>query len=243
MHPGVARGRREVLPRDARWVAWSEMDGSRVRVVIADDHALIVEGLKLILGRDDIDVVGVASTGRRAVEEVLAHKPDVLLLDIHMPDVDGLQALASIKSASPRTSVIVLTSYANPENMARALSLGASGFLSKSVDPENISRAVRAVASGDSIVDQELLRSAMHALSEITRPTVTRSKADAPDLTPREMRILTLIAEGLDNNAIADLLSISRNTVKSHVHHVLAKLGVSDRTQAAMWAIRHGLVA
>jgi len=220
------------------------MERGTIRVVIADDHALIIEGLRLVLGRHNIEVVGVAATGRRAVEEVLAREPDVLLLDIRMPDIDGLQALASIKAASPKTSVIVLTSYANPEYMARALSLGASGFLSKSVDPESIPRAVQAVASGDSIVDQTLLRSAMRALSEITRPTGASSRdGDAPDLTPQEVRILTLIAEGLDNNAIADLLSISRNTVKSHVHSVLAKLGVSDRTQAAMWAIRHGLVA
>jgi DNA-binding NarL/FixJ family response regulator len=219
------------------------MERGSIRVVIADDHALIVEGLKLVLGRHNIEIVAVASTGRKAVEEVLAHKPDVLLLDIRMPDVDGLQALASIKAASPKTSVIVLTSYANPEYMARALSLGASGFLSKSVEPDNIPRAVQAVASGDSIVDQDLLRSAMHALSEITRPTAASREGDAPDLTPQEVRILTLVAEGLDNNAIAELLSISRNTVKSHVHSVLAKLGVSDRTQAAMWAIRHGLVA
>jgi len=219
------------------------MDRGTIRVVVADDHALIVEGLRLVLGRHNIEVVGVAPTGRRAVEVVLAQQPDVLLLDIRMPDIDGLQALASIKAASPKTSVIVLTSYANPEYMARALSLGASGFLSKSVEPENIPRAVQAVASGDSIVDQELLRSAMHALSEITRPTGASREGDAPDLTPQEVRILTLIAEGLDNNAIAGLLSISRNTVKSHVHSVLAKLGVSDRTQAAMWAIRHGLVA
>ena len=219
------------------------MESNRIRVVVADDHALIIEGLKLVLGRDDIDVVGVASTGRQAVEVVLACEPDVLLLDIRMPDVDGLQALAAIKSSRPQTSVIVLTSYANPEYMARALSLGASGFLSKSVEPENIPRAVRAVVSGDSIVDRELLRSAMHALSEITRPTASRTETDAPDLTPQEMRVLSLIAEGLDNNAIAELLSISRNTVKSHVHSVLEKLGVSDRTQAAMWAMRHGLVA
>jgi DNA-binding NarL/FixJ family response regulator len=213
-----------------------------IRVVVADDHPLIVEGLKMVLGKNGIQVVGEASTGRRAVEQTLALEPDVLLLDIRMPDMDGLEALASIKAARPRTSVLVLTSFGSPEYLARAVTLGAAGFLSKSSEPEKIHQAVRAVAAGETMVERELLQSALRALVKSTRASADGADAEIPDLTPQEIRILTLVAQGMDNAGIAELLCLSRNTIKSHVHNTFTKLGVSDRTQAAVWAMRHGLV-
>lgn len=213
-----------------------------IRVLIADDHPLIVEGLKLILAKKGMEVIGVAMTGRQAVDKTLAMEPDVLLLDIRMPGMDGLEALASIKAARPRTSVLVLTSFGNPEYLARAVTLGAAGFLSKSVEAEKISQAIKAVAEGETVVERELLQSALRALVRETRATAEGAESEIPDLTPQEIRILALVAEGMDNSAIAERLCLSRNTIKSHAHNIFTKLGVSDRTQAAVWAIRHGLV-
>jgi len=214
-----------------------------VRVLLADDHQLILEGLKLVLAVKGIEVVGEASSGRLAVERTLALSPDVVILDIRMPDMDGLEALASIKSAKPDTSVIILTSYANPEYFTRAVTLGAAGFVSKSSELGRIPQAVKTVAEGDSLVDPGLLQAALKALMATTRASISKADQEIPDLTPQEVRILSLVAEGLDNAGIAALLSLSRNTIKTHVHNIFTKLGVSDRTQAAIWAMRHGLVA
>ena len=197
------------------------------------------EGLQMVLGNDGLDVVGQATTGRRAVELTIEKEPDVVLLDIRMPDMDGLQALAAIKASRPQTSVIMLTSYGNPEYLTRSISLGAAGFLMKDCDPERVPQAVRAVAGGEAILNLEVLQKVMNELSQATRPSGL--KMEMPSLTPQEIRILNLITEGLDNNTIAEILSVSPNTVKTHVSNIFSKLGVSDRTQAAIWAIRHGL--
>ncbi len=241
---GSPTGRRRPGAREAKKAEASRPPTRRaVRVLVADDHPLIIEGLKMILGKEGIEVVGEAMTGRQAMEKTLVLEPDVLLLDIRMPDMDGLEALASIKAARPQTSVLMLTSFSNPEYFARAVILGAAGFLPKSADPEKIPQAVKAVAEGETVVEHHLLQSALRALVDSTRATVDGEERDVPDLTPQEIRILTLVAEGMDNAAIAERLCLSRNTVKSHVHNVLTKLGVSDRTQAAVWAMRHGLVS
>ncbi|MDF1500930.1 MAG: response regulator transcription factor [Anaerolineales bacterium] len=212
---------------------------SEIRVLIADDHRLFCEGLKLVLNRDGISVVGQARTGRQTVEMVGELEPDVVLLDIRMPDMDGLQALAAIKSTNPEISVIILTSYNNPQYITRAISLGAAGYLMKDIDPIGVPQAVQSVVSGEAILDREILDMVVEQLSQATHPTdFTR---EIPSLTPQEVRILQLIAEGLDNNTIAEILSVSPNTVKTHVSNIFTKLGVSDRTQAAIWAIRRGI--
>ena len=238
---GTGRGRVSTQ-RTEKASAGRKSTRQPIRVLIADDHPLIVEGLKMVLGRKGIEVIGEATTGRQAVEKTLALEPDVLLLDIRMPDMDGLEALASIKAARPRTSVLVLTSFGNPEYLARAVTLGAAGFLSKSAEPEKIPQAIKAIAEGETVVERELLQSALRALVSSTRATAGGAESEIPDLTPQEIRILTLVAEGMDNSAIAERLCLSRNTIKSHVHNIFTKLGVSDRTQAAVWAMRHGLV-
>ena len=214
----------------------------QIRVLIADDHGLIVEGLRMVLGRGGLDVVGSASNGRQALELTQSLKPDVLLLDIRMPDMDGLSALEAIKASGSQTSVIMLTSFDTPEYMARAIALGAAGFLSKETDPEAIPQAVRAVAAGEAIVDLELLRAALQmASSPAARPAEFR-RTSSGELTEQELRILKLMAEGMSNKEVAEALSVSRNTVKTHVHNIFAKLGVTDRTQAVILAMRKGMV-
>jgi len=218
------------------------MAKGKTTVLIADDHGIIVEGLRLYLQRNDIDVLGVAHTGRETIELVQVLKPDVVLLDIRMPDMDGLQALSAIKDGGYPTAVIILTGFVGIEYLTRAITLGAAGFLSKEVDPERIPHAIGAVSSGDSIIDREVLQDAIQdfnfaAVSEQPEPA-----SNIQPLTKQELRVLKLIGGGLNNESIAEMLSVSRNTVKAHVSAVLSKLGLSDRTQAAIWAVRRGLV-
>jgi len=214
----------------------------KTRVLIADDHGIIVEGLRLYLQRDGIDVVGVAKTGRQTIELVQALKPDVVLLDIRMPDMDGLEALALIKAGGYPTAVIIFTGFVRIEYLTRAITLGAAGFLSKDVDPERIPHAIRVVSSGDSIIDREVLQEAIREFYFVTDSERQQPASPIQPLTKQELRVLRFIGEGLNNESIAQMLSISRNTIKAHVSSILSKLGLSDRTQAAIWAVRRGLV-
>lgn len=212
-----------------------------VRVAIVDDHGIVRQGLRALLTRPGIEVIGEADSGISAVELARDFQPDVMLLDIRMRDVDGLQALPQIKMASPSTSVIMLTTYANPGYLARAISGGASGYLSKETDPDQIVRAVRAAAAGDELIDRTLLSAALSLADHSSLP------AEVPDteieaLSDRELDVLQLMVQGCSNNAIADTLNISLPTVKTHVQHILQKLHVSDRTQAALLAMRLRLV-
>jgi DNA-binding NarL/FixJ family response regulator len=194
----------------------------------------------MVLERSEIEVIGAATTGRQAVEMVMSLRPDVVILDIRMPDMDGLEALESIKEARNETVVIMLTSYPHPDYLARAVALGSAGFLSKDCDPSQIPEAVKAVVGGEAIIDFELLQASL-GVSQISTTSEDGNLISVPALTQQEFRILTLIAEGYSNNEIAETLSVSRNTVKSHVQNIFRKLGVSDRTQAAIFAIRKGL--
>ena len=220
-----------------------DVDVEGTRVLIVDDHQLILEGLEYVLERDGMEVVGRASTGRKAIELTRTCEPDVVLLDIRMPDMDGLEALAAIKSSKSDAIVIILTSYRNPEYFYRAIALGAAGFLMKEGTSSQIVHAIRTIRNGESIIDRQVLRDSLRALSATTKAASSTDNLDIPSLTEQEVRILTLIAEGLTNSDIAEVLTVSLNTVKTHVRNIFVKLGVSDRTQAAIWAIRRGLVA
>ena len=215
-----------------------------IQVFIADDHGIVREGLRSMLEREGFNVVGEAETGRETISRVAELQPDVVLLDIRMPDLDGLQALAAIKANNPEVSVIMLTSHTYPAYLARAVANGAAGFLSKEVDPAKIPNAVRAAANGDQLLDRELLLATLQsAVVEMDEPKTAVANEPPPIptdlLSEAELRVLRLIAQGLDNPTIAASLNLSVNTVKTHVRHIFEKLQVSDRTQAALWAVRH----
>lgn len=219
------------------------MDDQETKVLIVDDHHIILDGLECVLEREGMEIVGRATTGREAIKLMHTCDPDVVLLDIRMPDMDGLEALAAIKSKKSDAVVIILTSYRNPEYFYRAIVLGAAGFLIKETHSDHIVQAIKTIRDGESIIDRQTLRDSLRALSATTNMTSSVDNLDTPSLTEQEVRILTLIAEGLTNSDIAETLTVSLNTVKTHVRNIFVKLGVSDRTQAAIWAIRRGLVA
>jgi DNA-binding NarL/FixJ family response regulator len=200
-----------------------------IRLLIADDHEVVRSGLAHLVSGTDIQIVASAASGDEAVRLTLKHNPDVVLLDIRMSDGDGLAALAKIKAERPKISVLIMSTYDNPTYVARAVALGASGYLLKG--------CVRKAAQGESAWTREELRRVSGALA------TPRMAADVEvPLTQRESEVLRQLAFGLTNKEIAQALNISYETVKEHVQHILRKIGVSDRTQAAVWAVRKGLV-
>ena len=208
-----------------------------IKVVIADDHEVVRSGLKSLLAGTDIKVVGEASTGEAAVRMALKHEPHVVLLDIRMQDSDGLAALEQIHNDMPEARVIILSTYDNPTYVARAVALGASGYLLKGTSRDKLLEAIRTAAAGETAWTREELRRVTGALA------TPRLAADVEvPLTQRESEVLRQLAFGLTNKEIAQALHISYETVKEHVQHILRKIGVTDRTQAAVWAVRKGLV-
>jgi len=214
---------------------------SRIRVLLADDHPVVREGLRSMLQVGDIEVVGEAATGREAVALAEQLRPDVVLMDIRMPDTDGLAAMADLKKRSLRTSVIVLTTYTNLQYLVRSVVYGAAGYFVKGVSREELLAAVRAAAGGESLLKVRHLSAVVERLVAEGAKTAPHAVAQLDALSRREREVLSLVAQGLTNEQIAEVLGLSRATVKTHVEHIIGKLGVSDRTQAAVWAARAGL--
>jgi DNA-binding NarL/FixJ family response regulator len=210
---------------------------NKIQLMIADDHDVIRGGLKSMLGGSEIKVVAEAATGQAAVKCALENQVDVVLLDVRMPDGDGLTTLGRIKLDKPNLPVVMLSQFDNPIYVARAVALGAAGYLLKNCTRDHLIGAIRTAASGENTWTREELRRVTGALA------TPRIAADVEvPLTQREGEVLRQLANGLTNKQIADALKVSYETVKEHVQHVLRKIGVTDRTQAAVWAVRKELV-
>ncbi|MEU7524127.1 response regulator transcription factor [Saccharothrix sp. NPDC042600] len=214
-----------------------------IRLLLADDEAMIRAGVRSILGFDpDIEVVAEAADGRAAVDLVLAHRPDVALLDIRMPVMDGLAACAEITRAAPATAVAMLTTFGDDAYVSRALDGGAQGFLLKSGDPRELIAGVHAVATGGAYLAPKVAARVISRLrgTGLGRAAAARAKVDA--LTPRERDVLTLVGAGMSNAQIAKRLDLVEGTVKGHLSAILSRLGLDNRVQAAVLAHEAGLV-
>lgn len=213
---------------------------NEISLVIADDHPMVRAGLRSMLSDSRIRIVGEASNGREALEMVSKLKPMVILMDIRMPDVDGIQALEAIKAEKLETRVVMVTTYRSTAYLLRSLSAGAAGFVLKDISREELLAAVYSVAQGTSLVDSQFLQDVLRNLESAEKTEAPKDLVES--LTAREMDILRLMVEGLTNQAIGDVLGLSAGTVKGYAQTVMHKLGTNDRTQAAVKAIRMGLV-
>ena len=230
-------------------------DSHTIRVLIVDDHAVVRQGLRTFLELQDdpaalaIEVVGEAADGSQAVDQARRLQPDVVLLDLVMPVMGGIEAIPRILENSPRSRVIILTSFGEEDKLLPAIRAGAQGYLLKDIPPGELVQAVRAAYLGKVQLHPDIARTLMAAVAtrEATPAASAPPARSAPppldDLTERELEVLRLIAAGLNNRQIADRLVISEKTVKTHVSSILGKLHVEDRTQAAVYALRHGLAA
>jgi NarL family two-component system response regulator LiaR len=209
-----------------------------IRVLIADDHAVVRQGLRTFLDlQDDIEVVAEAADGEDALAAAERERPDVILLDLVMPRLEGVATLRRLRERAPEARVIVLTSFGDDERLFAALRAGAVGYLLKDVEPAELVRGIRTAHTGQSPLSPAV---AARVIDELTHGGHRGAAVD--ELTPRELEVLRLIARGRSNKVIALELGMAEKTVKTHVSHVLAKLGLSDRTQAALYAVREGLV-
>lgn len=206
-----------------------------IRVVLVDDHAIVRNGLAQLLGAaDDIEVVGMAGDGAEALEVVNATGPDVVLMDLQMPVVDGVTATRSIVESDSSAQVVVLTSYSDSDRIVAALDAGAVGYLLKDAEPIDLLEGIRAVSRGESPIHPRAARQLLTARTQT-------STAGPQQLTPRELEVLHLVVKGLANKQIGRRLGISERTVKAHLTSTFQRIGVSDRTQAALWAERNNI--
>ena len=209
-----------------------------IRVLVADDHAVVRQGLRTFLElQDDIEVVADAADGKRALAAVAEHDPDVVLMDLVMPEIDGVEAIRRIAADHPRTRVIALTSFLDDDKVFPAVRAGASGYLLKDVQPQELVKAIRAVDAGEVLLHPAVTAKLMEDVVD------GGGRGGTPaDLTPRERQVAELIARGGQNKRIALELGISEKTVKSHVSSILRKLDLADRTQVALYVVREGWV-
>jgi DNA-binding NarL/FixJ family response regulator len=202
-----------------------------IRVLLAEDHAVVRSGLLQLLGNvDEVEVVGAASGGEEAVALAAEHHPDVVLMDLEMPGIDGIEATRRIRANDENVNVVVLTAFSDRERILAAIDAGAVGYLLKDAEPEELVRGLEAAARGESPLAPKAAQALVSARAE---------QQAEPELTPREREVLALLADGLPNKLIARRLDISEKTVKAHLTSIFQRIGVTDRTQAALWAQRH----
>lgn len=210
-----------------------------IRLLIVDDHTIVRKGIRALLATEtDIEVVGEAANGREAIEQTSKLRPDVILVDLMMPEIDGIEAVRRITADYADTRILVLTSFATDDKVFPAIKAGALGYLLKDSAPDALITAIRQVYQGESSIHPKIARK---LLKEISKPL---EHAPTPDpLTQREVDVLKLIATGLSNQEIANSLTVSEATVRTHVSHILSKLHLASRTQAALYALREGLTS
>ena len=210
----------------------------KISVLIVDDHGIVRQGLRTYLALlADIEIIGEAENGLEAVQQVRILQPDIVLMDLEMPEMNGVEATRQILALNERTKVIVLTSFSDDELVFPAIEAGATGYFLKDVDPAELHQAIQAVHAGEVQLHPDIMKKLMQ------RATAPQTESDSTpnDLTPRELEVLAHIAQGQSNHEIALSLSISEKTVKTHVSNILSKLHLYDRTQAAIYAHKHGL--
>jgi NarL family two-component system response regulator LiaR len=211
---------------------------SSIRVLLVDDHVIVREGLRMLLSEEpEIEVVGEAGNGADSVRLAAALHPDVILMDLVMPGMDGIQAMQDIRAMSPSSRVLVLTSFGDDQRVRDAIQAGAIGYLLKDVLKTDLQQAIRAAAQGRPTLHPEAQRQLMRQM------TMPAARSPLNDLTPREREVLQLIVRGQSNKEIAATLRVTEGTVKGHVSAILSKLSVADRTQAALYAVKHGFAA
>lgn len=226
---------------------------AKLKILIAEDHQLLRIGLRLLMSEwPEVELIGEAATGYEAIEIATEHNPDLVIMDLGMPLLDGIEACKAIRKQNPQVKVIVLTSHSDSRDINAALSAGATGYCLKDVDSERLRTAIQSVASGDVWLDS---RVAAHLMNTSVKPTAPldmySAESFAPDdepriepdvVSPRELEVLTLLVDGLSNKKIAERLFISPDTVKTHIRHIMEKLAAADRTDAAVKAVRNNLV-
>jgi two-component system nitrate/nitrite response regulator NarL len=209
----------------------------RIRVVVVDDHTLFRGGIIALLAREpDFEVVGEAADGAEGIKTVARHKPDVVLLDLNMPGISGIEAMKAILAESPATQVVMLTVSEHADDLMTALRSGAVGYLLKNIDSDFLVDSIRRAAGGDSVMSPEMT-------GKLVREIRGPASSAPPALSPREREILAFLARGASNKEIARDLAVAENTVKIHVQHILRKLELTSRVQAAVWAVEHGIGA
>jgi DNA-binding NarL/FixJ family response regulator len=217
---------------------------TKIRLLLADDHAIVRRGLQLFLKtQPDFELVGEAATGQEVLERVAELQPDIVLMDLHMPVVNGIEATRQIKASHPAVKVIVLTSFSDHDHVLPAVKAGARGYLLKDIEPDELAKSIRQVYAGKVELHPDVAGLLLEQIANPEDSAPERNATPFDELTAREREVLQLIASGLTNKEIAAALFITEKTVKTHVSHILEKLGLSDRTQAAILAVKHGMIS
>ncbi|GKU77642.1 response regulator transcription factor [Paenibacillus sp. L3-i20] len=214
-----------------------------IRILLADDHKMVRKGLQMFLSSQrDIELVGEASSGIEALQLVSQLAPDIVLMDIRMPDMSGIEATKELSRSHPNVKVIILTSFSDQDHALPAIRAGAKGYLLKDIEPDELASVIRRVHEGKVELHPDIASQLMNQyISLYQEENASEKQQPYEQLTKREHDVLRLIASGMSNRSIAEELVITEKTVKTHVSHILSKIGVSDRTQAALYALKHGL--
>ena len=217
--------------------------GGNIRVLVADDHALFRRGLEMVLESEpDIEVVGEANDGQEAVRQAIELMPDIVLMDVRMPGGGGIEACQAIKEAAPHLKILMLTISDEEDDLYEAIKAGASGYLLKEISIEEVADAIRSVQAGQSLISPSMASKLLNEFASMAKKEEEKVSAPRPRLTEREMEVLTLVAQGLNNRDIAKELFISENTVKNHVRNILEKLHLHSRMEAVVYAVREKLL-